>query len=306
VRKHSLLFVPLILLSLAQCRQSTPKEERPSPYPVEDSLVAQAILPSAVHESSGLVLLDGLWTHNDSGDSPVLYQVSTDQPKVLQRVKIKQARARDWEDITRDSAFVYIGDFGNNSGRRQDLVIYKVAIDSLVDGDDTATAEAIYFSYPDQTDFEPPAYQHNFDCEALISLGDSLYLFSKNHQDLHSRLYALPKTPGTHVARLKSRMNTDGVITGADIDPESGLVVLLGYRFNSSLLGESFDPFVWLLSDYTAADFFSGQALRVDLPFRLQTEGICHFGNGQLLISHEVEGGGTARLYRFDSKKWLE
>lgn len=297
--KYSL---PLLLLLLASCHPKPDGQETKEPisYPVEDSLALVTYLPGSVRESSGLAFWNnGLWTHNDSGDEPRLYLVSMEEPKLLQHVPVRGASARDWEDMTQDSAFFYIGDFGNNSGRRTDLVIYKVQKDSL-----DKPAEAIRFTYPDRTDLNPAPYQHNFDCEAMISLGDSLYLFSKNHQDKRSRLYALPNKPGNHEARPMGEMDTDGVITGADMDEENGMVVLLGYRFSGNLLGESFSPFVWILYDFPGTAFFSGQARRVDFPQKVQMEGITHFQNGQFLISHEVESGGSARLYRFDALKW--
>ena len=31
----------------------------------------------------------------------------------------------DWEEISQDKDFIYIGDIGNNSGNRDDLKIYR-------------------------------------------------------------------------------------------------------------------------------------------------------------------------------------
>ncbi|MBK8493412.1 MAG: hypothetical protein IPL49_21685 [Saprospirales bacterium] len=281
------------------------QEPPPGIYPVEDSLLVCAALPGNIDESSGIIFWGSLWTHNDSGDGPKLYEVSTTKKELLRTVKIKDIIARDWEDIAQDEAFIYIGDFGNNSGSRHDLVIYKVAKDSLsATPTKKVPAEPIYFYYPDQTNYHPGAYKHDFDCEAMISVGDSLYLFSKNHLDQQCRLYALPKMPGTYAARLKDQFNTDGGITAADYDPDNHVVALLGYQVKENLLVRSFHPFVWLLSQYPGTDFFSGQKTRVEIPRILQMEGICYFKDGQFFISCESGNQGDGAVYLWNAKRW--
>src|SRR5687767_12309589 len=53
-------------------------------------------------ESSGLVASrknpDVLWVHNDAGDKPRLFAVST-KGTALTRIDVAGAEARDWEDI---------------------------------------------------------------------------------------------------------------------------------------------------------------------------------------------------------------
>jgi len=74
--------------------------------------------------------------------------------------------------------YIYIGDFGNNAGTRTDLKVYRVDISDYFTND-TVNAEIIHFTYADQTNFSNQIYAHNFDAEALISIGDSLYIFTK-------------------------------------------------------------------------------------------------------------------------------
>ena len=260
-------------------------------------------LPDQVPESSGLVLYDGcLWTHNDSGWSPNLFCLDPENGDLIRETWVANAQNRDWEEITRDDDFLYIGDFGNNNGNRTDLVIYKVPLDKL--SEDTAMAAAIFFDYPDQTEFDSRPLDNDFDMEAMISFGDSLYLFSKNWTDLQTRLYALPKTPGTFTARLVDSFNVNGLITGAAIRSADGLVVLVGYT-------PILSPFVWLLWDYRGTDFFSGHKRRIELgiPFH-QVEAVCwNPGADHFYISNERFNNIVtipARLHRMEVNQWVD
>lgn len=61
-----------------------------------------AVMDLRMRESSGLAVsrrADGvLWTHNDSGDGPVIYAFGSDG-RVLRAVEVDGAEARDWEDM---------------------------------------------------------------------------------------------------------------------------------------------------------------------------------------------------------------
>ena len=83
---------------------------------------------------------------------------------------------KDWEDLAMDEQFLYIGDFGNNGGNRQDMLVYKVALSQINPSTSNADmTQSLSVQYEDQTTFDNEAYKHNFDCEAMIVLGDSLY-----------------------------------------------------------------------------------------------------------------------------------
>ena len=43
-----------------------------------------------------------------------------------------------------------------------------------------------------------PSSKTDFDCEAVIIIGDFLYLFSKDGIDLRTRRYKIPDKPGTY------------------------------------------------------------------------------------------------------------
>ena len=55
-----------------------------------------------------------------------LYELNVTNGNVSRTVTIQNAANVDWEDICTDDDYIYIGDFGNNSGNRTNLRIYKV------------------------------------------------------------------------------------------------------------------------------------------------------------------------------------
>lgn len=271
-------------------------------YPPVSLMPASLVrsLPATVKETSGLIFLDGfLWTHNDSGGEPVLYKLDTLRGKVRATLTITNARNVDWEEITRDQDYIYIGDFGNNLGNRKDLLIYKVSKAAITGAENgEAEAEIIRFAYGDQLDFNIANRSNNFDCEAMLASGDSLYLFSKNWADQHTRLYALPKTPGEYIARPKSSFNADGLITGADISPSGKEVMLCGYK--------NYSPFIWLLYDFRDADFFGGNKRRIDFSGHTgtQTEGVAYLRDYEAVISSERTAVSPAGLFKIFTRPW--
>ena len=171
------------------------------------NLLAQQVnlvthLNNSINETSGLITINQkLITHNDSGGEAALYEIDTTSGNYTRKVTVSNAYNQDWEDICSDSNYIYIADFGNNSGTRTNLKIYRILISDFINTpNDTVTADTINFNYADQTDFTPSTYSTNFDAEAIISIGDSLYIFTKNWGNYWTNIYALPKTPGSYQA----------------------------------------------------------------------------------------------------------
>ena len=128
-------------------------------------------LPEEILESSGMIEWKGqFWTLNDSGDGPFLYQINPEEDTLQKQLEVEGAENQDWESLNRDSQFVYIGDFGNNSGMRKNLRIFKMPIQGL-DGivDSLPELDKIDFVYEDQLRFDFDFAEHDYDCEAMIS-----------------------------------------------------------------------------------------------------------------------------------------
>lgn len=256
-------------------------------------------LNKRINETSGLIFLNGnFYTHNDSGGEPEIYAIDTADGSIKQTIRINHAVNVDWEDITYDNNNLYIGDFGNNYGTRRDLCVYKVPLKEIHKNEDcVANAEKIGFSYEDQTLFEAKNRNNNYDCEALIAWGDQIILFTKNWGDHKTRLYSLNKEPGQQQAHLLSSFDTKGLITGADVKPGKQEVVLSGYL--------SYEPFIWVIKQFTPTSIVEWETLRVDFPNRAgsQTEGICFAKDNNLYISSEETKIYSAKIYKVDYQK---
>ena len=177
----------------------------------------------------------GFWGLDDSGNANAILRINTETGEVLQRVTVSNAENTDWEELADDAEFIYIGDFGNNRGNRQDLTIWKVSRADIPaeDGPVSVQAEPIRVSYAAQTVFET-SNDHNFDCEAMISLGDELILFSKNRGDGQTYVYRVPKTPGEYSLTPVETYNVQGLVTGADMNEATGELWLTGYMQNAA------------------------------------------------------------------------
>ena len=240
-------------------------------------------LPKKLKENSGLIYYrDYLWTLEDAGSRPKIYALKTKSGKIKQSIELLNANNNDWEDMTQDEKFIYVGDFGNNNGDRSVFKIYKISKNGIPwKGNFDVEPEIIEYSYPDQHDLRSKFHKTNFDCEALISKGDSLFLFTKNWLDRKTNVYYIPNMKGAWLAKFCGSFNVRGLITGAAISPDEKTIVLCG---NQEKL-----PFIWSFSDFIGNDFFSGNKIRLNLNslFGVQIEGICFKDNDNLFLSNE-------------------
>ena len=260
-------------------------------------------LPEEVHESSGLFFHNGrLWTHNDSGDKPILYALDTATFEVVQRVTLANAKNKDWEDVCTDGETVFVGDFGNNKGSRKKLRIYTFPLSALPDeGDATVQVDTIVFRFADQTNFEKRKHDHDFDCEAIFVTEDHLYLLSKGWETSTTRLYRLSKTPGNQVAEVVNGFDSQGLITGADYDRENGVLAIVGY------VKTIWMPFMYLIFDFDeAGERLSHRRFEMPQLAGAQTEGICFFDDGRCYVSAETSPSMTSRVFKVDFRKWME
>jgi hypothetical protein len=142
---------------------------------------ARGAVPDELSESSGLAVSRTqpgvLWSHNDSGDGPVLYAID-ESGRLLATVQVTGASAVDWEDIAsgpcpslmRAAAgeqCLFVADTGDNERTRDVLTIYLV-IEPKLDGAGRAPAaveaRSIRYRYPDQP--------HDAEAIAVLADGD--------------------------------------------------------------------------------------------------------------------------------------
>jgi len=239
-------------------------------------------LPNQVSETSGLIHFNGsLWTHNDNADVH-LYQIDTTaNPVTLNGVALSLLTNIDWEEISQDSAFVYIGDTGNNgNGNRTDLKILRINKNSLLSQE--PLIDTIWFAYSTQTDFTGTGPNNSdYDCEAFVVMGDSILLFTKEWVSNKTRVFGFPKEPGTYQASFLYEHNINGLVTGATYHASSNLIALSCYT-------ETLQPFLYVLYDYPPSNIFNGNKRRFGLNLMFhQVEGITTIDGKNFYVSNE-------------------
>jgi hypothetical protein len=273
--------------------------EGPTPPQAADLAALKIVsrLPAgADRESSGIVRsrkhADLFWVHNDSGNEPRLFPIhrdgspyrSTDHPDVP-GVLIENATNVDWEDITAlEDGTLVISDLGNNGNARQDLALYVVDEPSPT-ADRSAPARRLQVRYPDQTAFPPPSTNLNFDCEAIFSVGQTVFVLTKHRSGRKTKLYRLddPQPDRVNTLTLLGEHEIGGMVGGADCDPSGKRLLVLTYQK------------IWLFErDDLETPFFQGRVS--SWPFFLpQAEAICFAGDDTMLMTDEI----TDMLFEF-------
>ncbi len=240
-------------------------------------------LPPLLQEVSGILRVDGeTWVCLDSGNPNRLYQVDTLTGNVLRELELSNATNVDWEELTADEDWVYVGDIGNNAGTRTDLRFYRFPR-AVLSGPATAViVDTIRFHYADQDSFTPIIDGTNWDAEAVVAFDDSLFLFTKNWTDERTHLYTLSSTSGEQVAIRRGEWDTQGLVTGAVRDPLQGDLVLLGHD------RESTEPFLWAMCSPVGHALFSGTNVQYPvIGGPMQAEAIGLLPDGRILIGNE-------------------
>ncbi len=238
------------------------------------------VLNENVSENSGLIFYNNkLITHNDSGNNPVLFEIDTVSLAITRTITLSNAENVDWEDITQDDTYIYIGDIGNYRGTRTDLVIYRISKQEYSESE-SVMADRIDFSYEDQRNFDDNG-KSNWDAEALFVFNDQLIILTKQWLDGGTVAYCIPKEPGEHLAKRLDAYQINGLVTSATYNPLSNELLILGH---SNILV----PFVTKITGVTANSIFGGTLdnLSFDIGFA-QTEGITYVSENRYFISSE-------------------
>ncbi len=238
------------------------------------------ILSDSIFETSGLIYFDDLlWTHNDDRDTTI-YGIDVNG-QIRKKIKLENVINTEWEAISQDSNFIYIGDFGNNVyGNRKNLHILRVEKKSFLAN--KPVIDSISFSYSNQIDFSAQKTNTtNFDCEAFVVSQDSIYLFTKQWNQKKTSIYSLPKKPGNYSAQLKETIDVQGLITDASLTPKNE-IVMCGYT-------TFFQPFIYLIADISNFNFSLANKRRFNFSLSFhQIEGISTFDGKLFYISNEA------------------
>lgn len=245
-------------------------------------------------ENSGIVhsrSRDNLfWMHNDSRDEPRIYPVRRDgsvyaseryssKPGVL----IGGAINVDWEDITSmPDGTIVVADLGNNRNDRRDLVLYFLDEPSPYAGR-TTYRKKVFVRYPDQSAFPAPKDVFNYDCEAVCTIGKSIYLLTKHRSDMNTKVYRLSDySEGvTHELKFLQEFTLGGQAVAADTLPDGSKLVVATYET------------LWLF-DLKNPDRPLANPIG-KLPYKADNvEAVCFDGPEAILYADEA----TAKLYR--------
>lgn len=263
-----LLFLPLMTLS---CNTGNLKVVANIPIDLTEV--------SAVETTSSS---DLIWVIEDSGNKNHLYGLDS-SGFIVKSILIGNSKNMDWEDLTSDSeGNLYIGDFGNNSKKRETFTIYKVNNVASVEGE--VNAEIITFKLPDT--IKPR------DFEAFFLFDDYFYVFSKDNKK--AIVVSVPNLTGNHLAKFVTEFNLIGKknsITSADISPDNKTIVLL----NHSKL--------WRLTDFDGDNFFEGSVNTLSFDHTSQKEGICFKSNNTVVITDEYDDMEGGNVYEFSFDK---
>lgn len=245
-----------------------------------------ASLPLELEEASGMTYIEnvGLFILEDS-KKPFLYKVDEKTGKILQVIKVMDVKFKDKESLTADKNFLYLGDIGDNEGKRKHIQIIKIPIAKLKSKADTIFLKGerlkIYF---DKVYNNTKKKDNIYDFEAMVAYQDSIYLFSKQRKDKKSRCFVVANNLKEQEANCLFTIKADGLITGATLSFDKKTLVLLGYQRKKRL------PFILSIDDWRNASMHDQNTKRTILSHKdiaFQLEAITFISNSTLLLVNE-------------------
>jgi hypothetical protein len=225
-----------------------------------------------IPEASGLAISRRhpgiLWSHNDSGNTSVLFAIDA-KGAVRGRLRLPVV-TRDWEDISAARCpagdCLYIADIGDNQLARSRLPIYRIPEPAL-DADVTAEPETFTAIYADGP--------HN--AEAAFVLGDHLFVITRER---HTAVYrsALPRSgPATLTLERIGSLDLTPV-TDAEASPDGTRIAVRTSK---------------IVAIYRAAEMARGGAVRPESRVSIewlkepQGEGVAIGADGMLFLASE-------------------
>jgi hypothetical protein len=165
-----------------------------------------------------------LFSHEDSGGGPVVYEMREDG-SVVAEVKVAGAEAVDWEDIAAapsqdGTPTLYVGDIGDNDASRASIDVYRVA-EPAPGATETAPSARIQLRYPDGP----------HDAEALLAdpIRHELVIVTKEAVSGHA--YSVPSDtpPGSQTALRRGPAIDLSLVTAGDVSADGRIVALRNY-----------------------------------------------------------------------------
>ena len=268
--------------------------QKPKPALYGPPATIATLKDKSISESSGLAasrLTPGAyWTHNDSGDGPIVYAFDT-RGESFGVFRVTGAHARDWEDMAAGPGpdggtgkpYLYLGDIGDNNNARTEIVVYRVPEPALTTATrkftkprpgTTEPAEAIRLRYPDGA--------HDAETLLVHPLSGHIYIITKVVIANPAVYEATPPfTAGkaitmTRLGPVSVPSLFGGIITGGSISPDGRRVALCDYfqGYELTLPGSANFNDIWKQS-----------LVSFDLGKRKQGEAITYRLDGKALLA---------------------
>lgn len=245
-----------------------------------------------ITESSGLVASkcqeNVFWTHNDSGGGAFVFAINTTGKK-LGTFRVKGATNIDWEDIAAyknadGECFLYIGDIGNNSLARNDLVVYLVK-EPLVYASGTSSSKKnpieisdynfIKFNYPDSRHDAETLLVHPQTADIYIltkKLSGAAGVYKLTNNYTLNKINKLEKITDLSVPAIPN-----GFLTGGDISSDGRKAVVCDY----------FAAYEFALPENSKSfeEIWKQKPLTISIGEREQGEAVCYSLDGKSIFA---------------------
>lgn len=224
-------FALVVLLVSSSC--SLKKEREPSGIFADGQNLVQ-LQNKELEELSGLVASRAhpgkLWTHNDSGNAPVVYLIDS-MLQIQLRCTLKGIVNRDWEDISigpgpvEGKVYVYVADIGDNRAVTPVKTIYRFEEPAnFIPGKDTVISnfDTLTFKLPDGPK----------DTEAFMvhpATGD-FYIISKREEPVHVYRLTAPGSSADTAMATDIGIIAASQITAADFSPDGQELLVKNYE----------------------------------------------------------------------------
>jgi hypothetical protein len=160
-----------------------------------------------------------LWVHND-GDRADLYAVDA-SGQTLGEFGLVGLHLSDWEDIAiDDQGHLFVGDIGNNDGRRRELAVHQLDEPDPRSGPrELRPTRSWRLAFPGRP----------FDSEALFVWQGHGYVVTKVTGNLRAQVFSFPLTAATEAVRLEHVATTSvgSPVTAADASADGRLLALV-------------------------------------------------------------------------------
>jgi len=196
-----------------------------------------------VIEASGLIQSienpNFLWTHNDGGDGPFLYLISSIDSKFYGQIKLKGVKNEDWEDlaigpsITKEKgSFIYVGEIGDNKKKKKIKKIYFFKEPKITDYNKKIIQIDDFYTI----NFSSEKKIEDFETLMIDSNSKEIFIISKSKKKKQKIYKILTKNIDLKNIQIAKRIlsldfgNYNDKITGGDISSDGNECLIKTYN----------------------------------------------------------------------------